>query len=101
MGYQLQRSGNVTGSSKVRVGSEPFGEGSKLSVKRERRSRVVGLDIVIDFPTVSERFRRPEQAHERAAIFRRVCSRRAENSASTSSAGTSLPALADSSPAWT
>lgn len=101
MRYQLPRSGNATGSSKVGVNNEPFGKGSKLFIKRERRSRFVGLNIVIDLTTVSERFRRPEQAHERAAIFRRVCLRRAENSASTASAGTSFPALAESSPACT
>lgn len=68
-------------------------------IQVQRRARVVGLDVGIDRPPIVEGFRRLRQPHEPAPVsFRRVSARRAANSASTASADTSRPALAESIP---
>ena len=97
---QLSRTGNPAKSAQAGMIEQTAGFLCKHLIQRHCGDRVVGLDIGIDLVAILCRFGRPKQFQYLAAASsrRRVAARLAANLASTSAAGISLPALAESKP---
>ena len=101
MRHQLPRTCDATDTAKARMINQTVGLLGKEFIEGQCSARVVGLNVVIDRTAIVYSLRGPEKPQDFAWSLRRVSSLRAANSASTSSAATRRPALAESNPTWT